>query len=48
MLEVGQLIISIWTAFFSWLSTNIFGTLYMFYILMIFFTIIFTLGGKNK
>lgn len=48
MLETGQLLLNIWTSFFAWLSTNIFGSLYMFYIVLIFFTVIFTLGGKNK
>lgn len=48
MIQTGQLILTIWSSFFTWLSTNIFGALYMFYIVLMFFTVIFTLGGKNK
>lgn len=32
----------------TWLASNFIGGMYMFFILMIFFTVIFTLGGKNK
>lgn len=32
----------------TWLTTNFIGSAYMFMILMLFFTVIFTLGGKNR
>lgn len=48
MVEVGSLIINIWVSTFAWLSTNAIGSLYMFLIMMLFFKVIFSLGGKNK
>lgn len=48
MIEVGGLILNIWISFFSWLSTNAIGALYMWFIVLFFFSVIFTLGGKNR
>lgn len=45
---VGTSFINLCTAVVTWLTTNFIGSAYMFMILMFFFTVIFTLGGKNQ
>lgn len=45
---VGTSFISLCGLVTTWLTTNFLGGMYMFFILMLFFTVIFTLGGKNK
>lgn len=45
---VGGWFIQMFTTVIYWLSQSFMGTIYMFAILMLFFTVIFSLGGKNK
>ena len=48
MIQVGNLLIRIWSSFFSWLATNPIGGLFMFLIVLALFKVFYTLGGKNK
>ena len=48
MLQVGNLIITICSSFFTCLSTNPFGGLYMDFSVVSVFSVFYTLGGKNK
>ena len=48
MLQAGNLLITLWSQYFLWLSTNIFGALFMFFIVLSLFKVFYTLGGKNK
>lgn len=48
MLQVGNLLLNIFSAFFSWLTTNPIGGLFMFLIVLSLFKVFYTLGGKNK
>lgn len=45
---VGSSFINLCGTVTAWLATNFIGGMYMFFILMIFFNVIFTLGGKNR
>lgn len=45
---VGAQFINLCSLVVTWLTSNFIGAAYMFFILMIFFTVIFTLGGKNR
>lgn len=45
---VGSHFINLVGMIIAWLTTNFIGSAYMFMILMIFFAVIFTLGGKNQ
>ena len=45
---VGSSLISNFAHITAWLTSNFIGTMYMFFVLMIFFYVILTLGGKNK
>jgi len=45
---VGNAFISLCGSVTAWLSTNFIGGMYMFFILMIFFSVVITLGGNNK
>lgn len=45
---VGSAFINLCGVVTAWLTTNFIGGMYMFFVLMIFFSVIFTLGGKNK
>lgn len=48
MLQVGNMILHIWRSFFSWLTTNPIGALFMFLVVLGLFKVFYTLGGKNK
>lgn len=48
MLQVGNFIIHICSSFFSWLSTNPIGGMFMFGIVLSVFAVFYTVGGKNK
>lgn len=45
---VGASFISLIGQVVSWLSLNFIGSAYMFMILMVLFSVILTLGGKNE
>lgn len=45
---VGSSFINLVGVVTAWLTTNFIGGMYMFFILMLFFSVIFHLGGKNK
>lgn len=48
MVQVGNMILNIWSSFFAWLTTNQIGALFMFLIVLALFKVFYTLGGKNK
>ena len=45
---VGTSFVNLTAQVITWLTTNFIGSAYMFMVLMLFFTVIFTLGGKNQ
>lgn len=45
---VGSYLIYLSTQVVIWLTSNFIGSAYMFMILMIFFAVIYTLGGRNQ
>lgn len=45
---VGSKFIQLFAQVTGWLAGNFIGSAYMFMILMFFFMVIFTLGGKNQ
>lgn len=45
---VGSGLISLSTQVITWLLTNFIGTMYLFFILMILFSVVFYLGGHNR
>lgn len=47
MLQVGNMILNIWSSFFTWLTTNPIGSMFMFLIMLALFKVFYTLGGKN-
>lgn len=48
ILQVGNAFISLVGQYTSWLTGNIFGAYAMFCILMLFFSVIISLGGHNR
>lgn len=48
MLQVGNMLLNIFSSFFAWLTTNPIGALFMFLIVLSLFEVFYTLGGKNK
>ena len=45
---VGPNFIAMCILVIEWLLSNFLGSAYMFMVLMVFFAVIFTLGGKNQ
>lgn len=45
---VGNAFINLCGIVTAWLTTNFIGGMYMFFILLIFFSVLLTVGGNNK